>query len=115
MLGYLTARTSTGLGLLVPVQFFVVAAAGIALTMAVTKTGYLAANRWMVGVALVIGAVSLMPVGLLLNRRSGVVVAPDGSVRGTPGPVVSSFLGVRYEHWSWIAVVVVGGLWALSL
>ena len=90
-----------GLGILVPVQFFLITLAFQVGVDAIWGEGFYTDNSWPKQVAMIVASISLFPVGLWLNRRQNVVEDSAISEPPPPEPARHTFFFVPYQHWMW--------------
>lgn len=93
-----------GLGILVPIQFFVVLVLFHAGVDAIWGPGFYTANDWPKQAAMIVASISLLPVGLWLNRNLDVVV--DSAIAEPPPrePARHTFFFIPYQHWMWFGL-----------
>ena len=98
-----------GLGIFVPVQFFIVLVLFQAGVDAIWGQGFYTGTDWPKQAAMVVASVTLFPVGLWLNRNMNVV--DDAAISEPPPrePARHTFFFIPYQHWMW------GGLGLLVL
>ena len=90
-----------GLGILVPVQFFVILVTIQAGVDAVWGQGFYTATHWPKQTAVIVASISLLPVGLWLNRNQNVEEAEAISEPPPREPARHTLFFVPYQHWTW--------------
>lgn len=90
-----------GLGILVPVQFFIVLVLIQVSVDAVWGQGFYTGNDWPKQAAMISASISLFPVGLWLNRRQNVEQTEAISEPPPREPARHTLFFVPYQHWMW--------------
>ncbi len=90
-----------GLGILVPIQFFGILVLVQVCVDAIYGQGFYTGNDWPKQVAMIVASISLLPVGLLLNR-SQIVEETEAIAEPPPRePARQTLFFVPYQHWTW--------------
>ena len=90
-----------GLGFLVLVQFFVVLMLFQAGVDAVNGQGFYTANDWPKQAAMIVASISLLPVGMWLNRRRNIDESAAISEPPPREPARHTLFFIPYQHWMW--------------
>ncbi len=90
-----------GLGILVPVQAFVVLVLFQLGVDAIWGQGFYTSNDWPRQVAMIVASISLLPAGLWLNRNQNVEEAGAISEPPPREPARHTLFFVPYQHWTW--------------
>ena len=90
-----------GLGIFVPVQFFILLVLVQAGTDAIWGQGFYTANDLPKQAAMILASISLFPVGLWLNRNQNTEDAAAISEPPPREPARHTLFFVPYQHWMW--------------